>query len=123
MPREPDREFVNYTTADGSDLIQKDITSSKVRPTDLGKLDALIERAEQGELRRSDSAHVEGNVWELRLHGQDVIYRLLYADLRDERILLGLSFFNKKTQKLPLRVKRVALARLAEYQSRQPTCK
>jgi len=115
------REFENYTTRSGTDLLQRDISACKVRPTDLAKLEALVERAERGELRRKDVAHVEGSIWELRLHGQDVIYRLLYADLSSQCVLLGLAFFNKKTQKLPETVKRIARERLRDYQSRQTT--
>ena len=110
-------------TRSGTDLLQKDILSSKIRSTDLAKLDALVERAERGELRPKDSAHIEGNIWELRLQGQDVIYRLLYADLSSQCVLLGLAFFNKKTQRLPDRVKRIARQRLRDYQSRHMSCR
>jgi phage-related protein len=51
---------------------------------------------------------------------QGTAYRLLFAvDGRDSQILLGLVFFNKKTQKTPPRYIDLAEKRLADWRSRR----
>ena len=44
--------------------------------------------------------HVHGPIWEVRVDGKDVIYRVLFASVGSRgRILLSLHAFKKKTQK------------------------
>lgn len=51
---------------------------------------------------------------------QGTAYRLLFAvDGREGQILLGLVFFNKKTQKTPPRYIDLAEKRLADWRSRR----
>ncbi|CAN5888767.1 hypothetical protein BH24CHL4_BH24CHL4_12270 [soil metagenome] len=61
--------------------------------------------------------HLSGPIWELRRESNTNTYRILYAILPDNEILL-LHGFQKTTQKTPKREIAMALRRLAEFQAR-----
>lgn len=57
--------------------------------------------------------HLEGRVWEMRLHGKDGIARVAYVTATGQRVVV-VSVFTKKTQKTPRREIERALKRAEE---------
>ena len=63
--------------------------------------------------------HLEGDIWEVRVDGDRVIYRILFAEEGSRgQILLALDGFNKKTQKTPPSIVKLAKTRLADWRRR-----
>ncbi|HKG38967.1 MAG TPA: type II toxin-antitoxin system RelE/ParE family toxin [Conexibacter sp.] len=59
--------------------------------------------------------HLDGDVWEVRVDGDRVIYRVLFAQ---EQILLALEAFNKKTRRTPPATIALARRRLEDWRTR-----
>lgn len=63
--------------------------------------------------------HLDGEVWEVRVDGDRVIYRILFAEEGSRgQVLLALEGFSKKTQKTPPSVIKLAKRRLADWRRR-----
>jgi phage-related protein len=61
----------------------------------------------------------EGGIWEVRVDGDRVIYRILFAEEGSRgQVLLALEGFNKKTQKTPPAIVKLAKTRLADWRRR-----
>jgi phage-related protein len=62
---------------------------------------------------------LDGDIWEVRVDGNRVIYRILFAqEGRLRQILLALDAFNKKTQKTPRATIDLAKRRSADWRRR-----
>jgi phage-related protein len=62
---------------------------------------------------------LDGDIWEVRVDGDRVIYRILFAEEGSRgQVLLALEGFNKKTQKTPPSVIKMAARRLADWRRR-----
>ena len=63
--------------------------------------------------------HLGGEIWEVRVDGDRVIYRILFAEEGSRgQVLLALEGFNKKTQKTPPSIVKLAKRRLADWRRR-----
>jgi phage-related protein len=63
--------------------------------------------------------HLRGKIYEVRTDGTRVIYRILFAPQgRRSQILLTLASFEKKTQKTPPQMIRLAQRRLRDWERR-----
>jgi phage-related protein len=63
--------------------------------------------------------HLDGEIWEVRVDGDRVIYRILFAPEGSRgQILLALEGLNKKTQKTPPATIALAKRRLADWRRR-----
>lgn len=63
--------------------------------------------------------HLQGDIWEVRIDGDRVIYRILFAEEGARgRILLALEGFNKKTQRTPPASIQLAQRRLSDWRRR-----
>jgi len=63
--------------------------------------------------------HVRGDIWEVRVNGENRIYRVLFsAEGRFKQVLLALEGFTKKTQKTPAKTTQLAERRLSEWRNR-----
>lgn len=63
--------------------------------------------------------HLDGDIWEVRVDGDRVIYRVLFAEEGTRgRVLLALEAFKKKTQKTPPSAITLAKRRLADWRRR-----
>ncbi len=63
--------------------------------------------------------HLEGDIWEVRVDGDRVIYRILFAQEGGRgQVLLALEGFNKKTQKTPRATIELAKRRLVDWRRR-----
>jgi len=63
--------------------------------------------------------HLDGDIWEVRIDGDRVIYRILFAEegVRGQ-VLLALEGFNKKTQRTPRATIVLAKRRLSDWRRR-----
>ncbi len=63
--------------------------------------------------------HLDGDIWEVRVDGDRVIYRVLFAEEGARgRVLLALEGFKKTTQKTPPATIQLAKRRLADWRRR-----
>jgi phage-related protein len=63
--------------------------------------------------------HLDGDIWEVRVDGDRVIYRILFAEEGSRgQVMLALDGFNKKTQKTPRATIELAKKRLADWRRR-----
>ena len=63
--------------------------------------------------------HLDGDIWEVRVDGDRVIYRILFAQVGSRgQILLALEGLNKKTRKTPPATIALAKRRLADWRRR-----
>jgi phage-related protein len=87
--------------------------------------DAAAIAAAMKEVRTSgrghpDVNHLGGEIWQIEIDGQGVIYRLLFSELgRFSQVLLALEIVNKKWQAAKNRHIRLAERRLADWRRRR----
>lgn len=63
--------------------------------------------------------HLDGDIYEVRADGTEVIYRILFAPQgRYKQVLLALEGFKKKTQKTPPKTIQLAKRRLRDWKRR-----
>jgi hypothetical protein len=63
--------------------------------------------------------HLDAEIWEVRVQGDRVIYRILFAEEGTRgQVLLALDGFNKKTQKTPRATIELAKRRLTDWRRR-----
>ena len=75
--------------------------------------------AEVRERGLAAARHLEGDIWEVRVDGNRVIYRVLFAEEGSRgRVLLALEGFNKKTRKTPRATIELANRRLSDWRRR-----
>ena len=80
------------------------------------KLDHIVRLVEEFglyEVREPYIKHLRDKLWEMRIKGRDGIARVIYVTANDRRIIV-LHAFRKKTQKTPRAAIRTALSRLKE---------
>lgn len=114
-PATPKRRWRDYRTAAGRSPVEEFIDG-------LGDRDAAAVLAGMMDVRDRGlkaARHLDGDVWEVRVDGDRVIYRILFAQEGTRgQILLTLEAFNKKTQKTPRATIDLARRRLADWRRR-----
>jgi phage-related protein len=114
-PVRPRRRWREYTTATGRCPVEEFID-------DLSDNDAAAVLAGMAEVRAQGlraARHLEGDIWEVRVDGERVIYRVLFAEEgARSQILLALEGFKKKTRKTPPGTIALAKRRLADWRRR-----
>jgi phage-related protein len=79
----------------------------------------LAGMAEVRERGLISARHLDGDIWEVRVDGDRVIYRILFAEEGSRgRVLLALEGFKKKTQKTPPATIQLAKRRLSDWRRR-----
>jgi phage-related protein len=67
----------------------------------------------------SVARHLRGDIYEVRVDGENLAFRVLFAsEGRFKQVLLALDGFAKKTQKTPPQAIRLAERRLSDWRSR-----
>lgn len=111
------RQWRFYETAQGNSPVRKYLEN-------LGDEDAAEIAAAMNHVRKdglSAARHLQGEIYEVRISGLDVIYRVLFAKQgRFGQVLLALEAFIKKTQKTPRSKFILANQRLRDWKSRAP---
>ena len=112
---QPRRRWRAYKTAAGRCPVEEFID-------ELSDHDAAAVLAGMAEVRDEGlraARHLEGDIWEVRVDGDRVIYRVLFAEEGTRgRVLLALEAFKKKTQKTPPAALALAKRRLADWRRR-----
>ncbi|MEW2266969.1 type II toxin-antitoxin system RelE/ParE family toxin [Streptomyces sp. NPDC047853] len=113
------REWDFYRTDRGASPVQKELDKCKLTKTEKARLKVLMERIKRGTTLSGDVKPLGGDLREARLDGDHRIFRLIYVEEREGLLLLGLTFFQKKSQATPLPAKRTANKRLKEWRQRR----
>jgi phage-related protein len=114
-PERVRRRWREYTTAGGRSPVEEFIE-------ELSDGDAAAVLAAMQEVRDKGlqaARHLDGDIWEVRVDGDRVIYRILFAEEGSKsQILLALEGLKKKTQKTPPATNALAKRRLADWRRR-----
>ncbi|MEU0613468.1 type II toxin-antitoxin system RelE/ParE family toxin [Streptomyces albogriseolus] len=113
------REWEFYTTESGACPVRKDMAKCKLNRHETTKLRTLMERVRLRRTLPGDVKSLGGDLLEVRLDGDHRIFRLLYAEEEGGLVLLGLGFFQKKTQATPPVQKATANRRLKDWRKRR----
>jgi phage-related protein len=109
------RRWRDYKTAAGRSPVEGFI--DKLSDSDAAAVLAGMEEVRDRGLRAA--RHLDGDIWEVRVDGDRVIYRILLAEEGSRgQVLLALDGFNKKTQKTPRAAIELAKRRLADWRRR-----
>jgi phage-related protein len=111
----PRRRWRDYRTVSGRSPVEEFIDS-------LSDDDAAAVLAGMADVRERGlvaARHLEADIWEVRVAGDRVIYRILFAEEGSRgRVLLALEGFKKKTPKTPRATIELAKRRLSEWRRR-----
>jgi phage-related protein len=111
----PRRRWREYRTAAGRSPVEDFIDA--LSDPDAAAVLAAMEEVRNLGLRAA--RHLDGDIWEVRVDGNRVIYRILFAEEGSRgQILLALDAFNKKTQKTSRATIELAKRRLADWRRR-----
>lgn len=106
-----------YERANGSSPLVEFIEQQSER-NQARILHELEDLSEFGLMPRGNKVkHLEGKLWELRFHGKEVHFRLIYFAHTDRKFVV-VHGFSKKTAKTPKRELNVARRRLQDYLDR-----
>jgi phage-related protein len=109
------RRWRDYRTSSGRSPVEEFIDG--LSDSDAAAVLAGMQEVRDRGLRAA--RHLEGDIWEVRVDGDRVIYRILFAEEGGRgQVLLALEGFNKKTQKTPLSIVKLAKRRLADWRRR-----
>lgn len=109
------RRWRDYKTASGRSPVEEFIDSL----SDSDAASVLAGMAEVRDLGLVAARHLDGDIWEVRIDGDRVIYRILFApEGRRGQVLLALEAFNKKTRKTPPATVALAKRRLSDWRRR-----
>jgi phage-related protein len=109
------RRWRDYRTASGRSPVEEFI--EELSDSDAAAVLAGMEEVRDRGLRAA--RHLEGDIWEVRVDGDRVIYRILFAEEGSRgQVLLALDGFNKKTQTTPRTAIELAKRRLADWRRR-----
>jgi phage-related protein len=114
-PRSIRRRWRDYRTPSGRRPVEEFI--DELSDSDAAAVLAGMEEVRDLGLRAA--RHLDGDIWEVRVDGDRVIYRILFAEEgRRGQILLALDGLNKKTQTTPRPTIELAKRRLADWRRR-----
>jgi phage-related protein len=109
------RRWRDFKTASGRSPVEEFI--DRLSDSDAAAVLAGMEEVRDRGLRAA--RHLDGDIWEVRVDGDRVIYRILFAEEGSRgQVLLALDAFNKKTQKTPQAAIELAKRRLADWRRR-----
>jgi phage-related protein len=82
----------------------------------------VAEMKEVAKFGLEGSRHLRGDIWEVRVQGENRIFRILFApEGKFGQVLLALEAFTKKTQKTPPVTISLAEKRLSDWRRRGAT--
>ncbi|MHB8450140.1 MAG: type II toxin-antitoxin system RelE/ParE family toxin [Mycobacteriales bacterium] len=115
--REVTRRWRFYTTSAGRAPVRDFLTDPALPGQDRDEILAALKDVQRHGLEAA--RHLRGDLYEVRVTGTAVAYRILLAEEgRRGQVLLGLSAFRKKTQKTPPSELALAERRLADWRRR-----
>lgn len=112
-----------FDTADLThSAITRELKGARLTPREEVRLNTLLERVVSGTaIPTKDFKHLDGELWEVRFHGDRRIFRLLYSPQPNGTlVLVALRFLAKKSQKTPRQELRTARKRLESWKKWHP---
>lgn len=121
------RRWRFYSSWSGREPVRDVLYDKRLSDIDAAAIAAAMKEVRAAGRAHGDVNHLHGDIWQIEIDGQRVIYRLLFAEEgRFGQVLLALELVNKKWQKAKGRHIRLAEERLAEWRergAREPTPK
>lgn len=112
------KKWIYYTSPAGRNKIQDELRDAKLSKYEVAKLQLLMERLAEGRTMPGDVKALREGVCELRAKVGQRSFRLAYAEIDGELVLLALHFFFKKSQ-VARRDIDLAVDRLKDWRTRQ----
>lgn len=114
-----DRQWQFVRSANGGDPVTRDLQKCKLNVHERARLSVLMERIRDRTTQQGDVKPLGDGLLEARLSGDGRIFRLVYVEVNGGLILLGLHFFQKRSQQTQRREIRAAQKRLKEWRTAQ----
>jgi phage-related protein len=113
------RQWRFYRTAVGREPVREFLDDERLSDEDAARISAAMIEVRRSGRADPDVNHLSGDIWQIEINGERVIYRLLFAEEgRFGQVLLALEIVNKKWQKARRRDIELAEARLADWRER-----
>lgn len=113
------RRWRFYSTASGREPVRDFLYDPKLSDVDAAAIAAAMKEVRVLGRAHHDVNHLKGDMWQIEIDGQRVIYRLLFAEEgRSGQVLLALEIVNKKWQKAREQHIRLAEERLSDWRAR-----
>lgn len=111
-----------YVTGTGGEVVHKELKKAFAhdKPA-LARLERIMNLRATGRDGPTHSTHLRGDIHEIRVSGRGVIYRLLFARVKERQVLLSLRVFTKKSQKTPTQEIDLAEDRWVDWKRRHPS--
>jgi phage-related protein len=117
QPAHLSRRWRFYKTAAGRQPV-RDLLDGLTQG-DAAKVAAAMKEVRDAGRGHPDVNHLQGDIWQVEVDGDRVIYRLLFAEEgRFGQVLLALEIVNKKWQQAKTRHIQLATRRLNEWRER-----
>ncbi|MEU0512567.1 type II toxin-antitoxin system RelE/ParE family toxin [Amycolatopsis sp. NPDC006125] len=110
------REWQFYTAPGGGSPVEKDIRRANLAHHELGRMQEIMDRVAEGRALPKEVKYLRDGVFEFKLNLSQRTYRLLYAEVDGNLVLLALHFFAKKKQ-VDKKAIDVAVERLRNWQA------
>ncbi len=111
------RQWRFYRSAAGREPVRQFL--AQLSDEDAAAVAAAMKEVRDAGRSHVDVNHLHGEIWQIEVDGQSVIYRLLFAEEgRFGQVLLALVIVNKKWQAAKRRHIQLAERRLAEWRAR-----
>lgn len=113
------RQWRFYRTTAGREPVREFLDDERLSDADAARIAAAMIEVRTNGRADPDVNHLGGDIWQIEIHGERVIYRLLFAEEgRFGQVLLALEIVNKKWQKAKRRHIELAQERLADWRAR-----
>lgn len=117
QPKRYRRQWRFYRSPAGREPVREFL--DQLSDTDAAAVATAMKEVRNAGRGHRDVNHLHGDIWQIEIDGQTVIYRLLFAEEgRFGQVLLALEIVNKKWQKARSRHIQLAERRLHEWRGR-----
>lgn len=117
LPKRYGRQWRFYRSAAGREPVREFLL--QLSDEDAAAVAAAMKEVRDAGRGHVDVNHLRGDIWQIEVDGQSVIYRLLFAEEgRFSQVLLALELVNKKWQSAKSPHIQLAERRLADWRER-----
>jgi phage-related protein len=115
----PRRRWRFYRTPGGREPVRDFLYGAKLSDGDAAAIAVAMSEVRALGREHRDVYHLRGDIWQIEIDGERVIFRLLFAEEgRFGQVLLALEIINKKWQKAREQNIRLAEKRLSDWRQR-----
>jgi phage-related protein len=117
QPKRYRRQWRFYRSLAGGEPVREFL--EQLSDEDSAAVAAAMKEVRNAGRGHTDVNHLRGDIWQIEVDGQSVIYRLLFTEEgRFSQVLLALEIVNKKWQSAKSRHIQLAERRLADWRGR-----